>query len=46
MQRRRFGRWNILLVGMLAVLVLGMGPWWGISRAPLSFGDDVVQGAL
>jgi protein-disulfide isomerase len=38
MQRRWFGRWNTLLVGMLAVLALGMGAWWGISRAPLAFG--------
>ncbi|MGH8069020.1 MAG: thioredoxin domain-containing protein [Candidatus Entotheonellia bacterium] len=38
MQRRWFGRWNPLLVGMLAVLALGMGAWWGISRASLAFG--------
>jgi protein-disulfide isomerase len=38
MQRRWFGRWNTLLVGMLAVLDLRMGAWWGISRAPLAFG--------
>ena len=38
MQRRWFGRWNPLLVSMLAVLVLGMGAWQGIGRAPLVFG--------
>src|SRR5918995_528493 len=38
MQRRGFGRWNTLLVGMLAVLPLGMGARWGISHASLAFG--------
>jgi predicted DsbA family dithiol-disulfide isomerase len=38
MQRRWFGRWNPLLVSMLAVLVLGIGAWQGIGRAPLVFG--------
>jgi hypothetical protein len=56
MRRRRLGQRSEFLKGVLAVLALGVGAWWGIVRAPLAFAmkgtptllveDEVVQGAL
>jgi predicted DsbA family dithiol-disulfide isomerase len=38
MRRRWVGGWNTRMVGLLAVLALGIEAWWGISRAPLADG--------